>query len=56
MARQRITGTQLAERLGRSQPYVSRRLVGEVPFDLGDLEAIAAELGVPLTKFLAQAA
>lgn len=52
MARQRISGVQLAERLGRSQAYLARRLMGDVSFDLSDLEAIAAELDVDVWQFL----
>lgn len=35
------------------QTAVSRRLIGEVPMDLDDLERFAAVLNVPLTSFLA---
>lgn len=34
------------------QTAVSRRLIGEVPIDLDDLERFAATLNVPLTRFL----
>ncbi len=46
MARRRLSGVALAALINRSQSYVSRRLTGEVPFDMDDLEAIAAALGV----------
>jgi transcriptional regulator with XRE-family HTH domain len=36
------------------QTAVSRRLIGEVPMDLDDLERFAAVLNVPLTNFLAE--
>jgi transcriptional regulator with XRE-family HTH domain len=38
-------------RLGWTQPYMSRRLTGEIPFDVADLEAIADLLGIPATAF-----
>lgn len=53
MARRRISGVQLAKRIGKSQTYVWRRLSGETPFDVDDLEALAGALGVPATAFLA---
>jgi hypothetical protein len=54
MARQGVSQTKLSEVLGRSQAYVSRRLVEapEVPFHLADLECIAQHLGVPMAHFL----
>lgn len=52
MGRQRMTQAALGELLGRSQPYVWRRLAGEVPFDLAELELIATKLGVPVGRFL----
>lgn len=52
MGRQRMSQATLAELLGRSQTYVWRRLVGEVPFDLAELEMIANKLAVPVARFL----
>jgi hypothetical protein len=34
------------------QTAVSRRLIGEVPMDLDDLERFAATLNVPITRFV----
>lgn len=48
-ARRNDTQEALAAHLGRSQSYVSRRLTGEYPFDLDDLELIAARYDVPIT-------
>lgn len=56
MARQRITQESLADSLGVAQQTISRRLTGEVAFDLAELERIAGILGVPLSRFLASAA
>lgn len=53
MAERRVSGVALAARLGVTQPYLSRRLTGEVEFRAGELERIAAELGVPVSRFFA---
>lgn len=52
MARRRISGVRLASEIGRTQAYVSRRLVGEVAFDVDDLERIARVLGVSVQALL----
>ena len=52
MARQRRTQAELAEHLNVSQAAVSRRLVGLVPFDVSELDEVAAFLGVPLADLL----
>lgn len=54
MGRQRIPATALAQELGVSDMYLSRRLGGDkpIPFDLAELERIAAALGVPASQFL----
>lgn len=41
----------MAIRLGWTQAYISRRLTGDVPFDVNDLAAIAEILEVPVTAF-----
>ncbi len=51
MARKRTTGRELSRLTGKSQPYWSRRLTGDVAFDVDDLEAVAAVLDVPLASF-----
>ena len=53
LARAHWTGSRLARELGWTQPYTSRRLTGEVPFDVNDLDAIAGALGVPVSSFFA---
>ncbi len=55
MARQRRTGADLARHLNRSQQTVSRRLNGESPWDVDDLAAVAAWLGVDLDRLLSNA-
>ena len=50
MARRGITQTQLAEQIGRSQPQLSKRLTGAIPFDINELTAVADALSVPIEK------
>lgn len=52
LARRRLSGRQAATRLGWTSPYLSRRLTGEVAFDVADLEALAGLLDVPVASFL----
>lgn len=52
MARRKISQTALAAHLGMTQSAVSRRLTGEVPFDVVELEAAAALLGVSAAQLL----
>lgn len=52
MLRKRITGATLAERIGRSAAYLSRRLTGETALDLDDLYRIAEVLGVRVVDLL----
>jgi len=56
LARQRISQTQLAERLNISQAGISRRLSGETPFEINELVAIAEFLCVPVARFLPEVA
>src|SRR5215472_17069635 len=51
LARARRTGRSVALELGWTQPYISRRLTGEVPFDVNDLAAVADVLHIPVTVF-----
>lgn len=51
LARKRISGRQAAFALGWKQPYISRRLSGDIPFDVNDLAALAELLEVPVTAF-----
>ena len=52
MARQGVTQMVLARKIGISQAAVSARLRGTTPFDINELTAIAAVLGVPLDVLL----
>lgn len=46
LARKRMSGAALAAAIGKSEMYVSRRMRGEIAFDLDDLQSIAAVLKV----------
>jgi transcriptional regulator with XRE-family HTH domain len=52
LARQRLTQIKLAAHLEMSQQAVSKRLLGLVPFDIDELTATAAFLGVPVASLL----
>lgn len=46
LARRQVGQRQVAEALGISQPAVSRRLAGEVAFNVDELAAVADLLGM----------
>lgn len=52
LARRKITGRQLALSLGWSPTTTWRRLNAEYPFNVDELAAVAAHLGVPVSTFL----
>ena len=56
MARRKITQTELAESLGMTQPAISRRMSGAVPFDTEELGQIADLLGVPMSVLFGEPA
>lgn len=56
LARRKITQTELAEALGMTQPAVSRRMSGAVPFDTEELGRIADLLGVPMSVLFGEPA
>lgn len=47
-----LNATQLAERAGMTQPYISRRLTGATVFDVEDLYGIAEALDVEVAALL----
>ena len=51
LARQRLSGRRAAFALGWKQPYIARRLSGDIPFDVNDLTALADLLGLPVSEF-----
>ncbi len=52
LAVRNISGADLARRIGLTQPQVSRRLSGRLPFTSDDLNAIAAELGLTVVELI----
>lgn len=52
MGRRRVTQTQLAARLHLSQPAVSRRLHGEISFNVEELVTVADMLGVTVSDLV----
>jgi transcriptional regulator with XRE-family HTH domain len=50
MARRGVTQEAVGKALRLSQPAVSKRLRGDVPFDINELATIAALLDVPLER------
>ena len=56
MARQRISGAQLADMIGRSQSYISKRLRDESSFTANDCESICEALGEDLAQLVVAAA
>lgn len=55
MARQRISGAQLASLTGRSQSYISKRLRNEAAFTANDVEDISRVLKEDLLQLLSRA-
>jgi transcriptional regulator with XRE-family HTH domain len=54
LARRRVSQAQLSAALGVSQPAISRRLTGAVPFTVDELHAVAALLGLPAGSLLGE--
>ena len=52
LARRRISGRQLAEKMGVSRSWISYRLTGSQEIGLNDLERIADALGVDVYDLL----
>lgn len=51
-ARRRMSGAQLADRLGMSQMAMSRRMSGRMPFRVDELAALAAVLEVDVRDLI----
>lgn len=51
MARRRINQSELADKLGVAQSWVSKRLAGKVAMSVSDLTAISDALDVPAAEF-----
>lgn len=54
LARQSKTQTDLGEALSLSQTAISRRITGEVAFDVTELALTAVYLGVPVSSLLGE--
>ena len=52
MARQRVSGVELAARTGKSQSYMSKRLRNEMSFTANDIDEICEALGEDLFELL----
>lgn len=52
LARRRLRQADVAAALGMTTSALSRRLTGETPFDVDELEALAAHLELPITGLL----
>lgn len=52
MARQRKSQRWVAEQMGVSQVYLSRRLSGRVDLGITDVERIAAVLAIPFDRLM----
>lgn len=48
LIRRDMNQTDLADRIGVKQAYMSRRMTGEIPFDVYELQNIAVALGVSI--------
>jgi hypothetical protein len=53
MARKRISVSKAARALGVGQSWLHRRVVGDIPFDVGELYAVADLLETPVEQFFA---
>lgn len=54
MARRRVSQSGLAAELGIAQSGLSRRLNGQVPFDIDELEKLSTFLEVPVGTLIPQ--
>lgn len=52
MARADVSQSTLASMIGLSQPAISKRLRGEVPFDINEAHLIAKALSVDVARLL----
>lgn len=55
LARRRISGREMARELGWSFTTTSRRLSGSSPFDIDELAAVAAFLGMSVSQLFTDA-
>jgi transcriptional regulator with XRE-family HTH domain len=55
MARKGCSQSALAEKIGRDQHFISRRVLGKVEFTVDELTHVSAALGVPLSDLIGEA-
>lgn len=55
MARAEVSQTMLAEATGMARSTLNRKLSGDTEFTIGEVEAVARELGLPLSVLLHRA-
>lgn len=51
LARKRISTSEAARRLGVNQMWLHRRVAGKIPFDVGEIVALADLLDTPVETF-----
>lgn len=56
LARQNVSQSELARRCGWIPQYLHRRMAGEVPWTLEELQRVAKELGIDPQQFVWPAA
>ena len=56
MARGGVSQSTLARKMHRTQQYVSRRVAGNIPFNVAELDEIASIMEVPVEAFFTPAA
>lgn len=54
MVEEDLSQKELADAIGMSQPALSRRLAGEVPWNVPELERVAKRFGVDTSDLLKQ--
>lgn len=52
LARRKMSAAELARRAGQKPAALSRRMTGDIAFDLDELQVIARELGVTVVELL----
>jgi transcriptional regulator with XRE-family HTH domain len=50
LARIRLSQVELARQLGYTKPRLWRRMTGQIPFTVAELQAIATILGCPMER------
>lgn len=56
MGRRLTSQSHLADKMGRTQQFLSRRLTGQTNFTIEEIAQIAAILGVPVSTLLGEVA